>query len=814
MDIKKNHGSFDPAQMMTLPLLPLRDIVVFPKMVTPLFVGRDKSIKAVESAISEYNNTIFLAAQKSASDENPSQDNIHATGSICEIVQVFKMPDGTVKIMVEGLARASIGKYLTSNPFHTIEINQFLTETDGEGGEKEYEALSRGIKSLFEKLVKMENRLPSETALNMNEVTDPEELGDMVMGNIGLPSKERQNILEEQNLRKRLEKILTHLETEIEIMMIERRVKGRVKKQMDKSQKEYYLNEQMKAIHKELGRPDLKSDIEELREKIAQAGMPEAIDTKAMKELSKLEQMPPMSAEGTVVRNYLDWLIDIPWKKKSKDRLDTLEAKKILDEDHHGLEDVKERILDYLAVKKLSKHGRGPILCLVGPPGVGKTSLGKSVARALGRKFVRVSLGGVRDEAEIRGHRRTYIGALPGRIIQSMKKAGTVNPVMMLDEIDKMSMDFRGDPSSALLEVLDPEQNKNFSDHYLEVDYDLSSILFMTTANIIDGIPGPLLDRMEILHIAGYTEDEKLQIAKDFLFKKKLEEHGLASDQLSLTDPAIRKIVRNYTREAGVRNLEREIATVCRKVSRKVVEKKKYNISPTATELPKYLGPEKFRIEKVEIHDEPGLATGMAWTSVGGEILNIEVSIVPGKGKLLLTGKLGDVMKESGQAALTYIRSRSELFQLSDDFYANTDIHIHVPEGATPKDGPSAGITMVSAMVSAFCKVPVRHDVAMTGEVTLRGKVLPIGGLKEKVLAAHRAGIKEIVFPMDNKKDLEKIPEKVLKAIKFTPLESMDDVLKVVMSENVFHPKKGAPKSATAKKKPASTEIGNHTGIN
>jgi ATP-dependent Lon protease len=546
--------------------------------------------------------------------------------------------------------------------------------------------------------------------------------------------------------------------------------------------------------------------------------MPKEIETKALKELGKLEQMPPMSAEGTVVRNYLDWLIDVPWKKKSKDSLDTLEAKKILDEDHHGLEDVKERILDYLAVKKLSKSGRGPILCLVGPPGVGKTSLGKSVARALGRKFVRLSLGGVRDEAEIRGHRRTYIGAMPGRIIQSMKKAETVNPVMMLDEIDKMSMDFRGDPSSALLEVLDPEQNKNFSDHYMEVDYDLSSVLFMTTANLLDNIPGPLLDRMEVLQIAGYTEDEKLQIAKDFLYKKKLEEHGLTPEQLTLGDSAIRKIIRNYTREAGVRNLEREIATVCRKVSRKVVEKKKYNASPTAAELSKYLGPEKFRIEKAEIHNDPGHAMGMAWTSVGGEIMNIEVSIVPGKGKLLLTGKLGDVMKESAQAALTYIRSRAELFQLPDDFYLNSDIHIHVPEGAIPKDGPSAGITMVSAMVSALCKIPVRHDVSMTGEVTLRGKVLPIGGLKEKVLAAHRAGIKEIVYPKENRKDLEKIPDKVLKAIKFTALDSMDDVLKAVMTESVFHGKKGAPKGTPkdvpAKKKPESPDVGRRAEIN
>jgi len=794
---------------MELPLLPLRDIVIFPTMVAPLFVGREKSIRAVEHAVDNNANYIFLSAQKSANDEAPNPDAIYETGCISEIIQVFKMPDGTVKIVVEGIARATVEKYTSKKPFYMVTANPILDEPEEKTG-TELEALSRGIKSIFEKFVKMDNRLPSEITSAVSEISNLEELANTVMSHVGLRTGDRQSILSERSLAKRLEMIINFLETEIEILMIEKRVKTRVKKQMDKSQKEYYLNEQMKAIHKELGRTDGKSEIEEFRLKIKNAKMPADIETKAVKELAKLEQMPPLSAEGTVVRNYLEWLVDIPWNKKTDDNLDTKSAQKILDSDHYGLEDVKERILDYLAVKKLSKTGRGPILCLVGPPGVGKTSLGKSIARSLGRNFVRVSLGGVRDEAEIRGHRRTYIGALPGRIIQSMKKAGSINPVMMLDEIDKMSMDFRGDPSSALLEVLDPEQNRNFSDHYLEVDYDLSEVMFITTANMLHNIPGPLRDRMEVLEIAGYTELEKLQIAKNFLIKKELKEHGLSTEQLDLHDAEIKKIISNYTREAGVRNLEREIATVCRKVARKVVEEDNYNVVPDAKDIAKYLGPEKFLVELAETHSECGFAHGLAWTAVGGEVMHTEVSIVPGKGKLTLTGKLGEVMKESAQAALTYIRSRSDRFKLDRNFYSKTDIHIHLPEGAIPKDGPSAGITMASAMVSAFCNIPVRHDVAMTGEVTLRGKVLPIGGLKEKALAAHRAGIKEVVFPYENEKDLEKIPETVRQEMKFTSVKTMDDVLNIVMTEPVFSDKK----KRVRKKDAPQTDASPRPGIN
>ncbi len=792
-----------------LPLLPLRDIVIFPDMVAPLFVGREKSIKAVDYAMA-HGNLILLATQKSAGNENPTAKSIYKTGCICEIIQVFKMPDGTVKIMVEGLARSPIIEYLSSSPFFMVKAKPVFAQALKSDSLK-FEAVIRGVKSLFEKYLKMETRLQPETAMLIGEIKEPEELSNAIMAHLVLETQQRQSVLSETNLEKRFGMIASFLEKEVEILHIEKKVKGRVKRQMDQSQKEYYLNEQIKAIQKELGRADIKNESEEFREKIARAGMPKDTETKALKELSKLDQMPPMSAEGTVVRNYLDWLTDIPWKKKSRDRLDTLEAKKILDADHYGLGDVKERILEYLAVKKLSKSGRGPILCLVGPPGVGKTSLGKSVARALGRKFIRVSLGGIRDEAEIRGHRRTYIGALPGRIVQSMKKAGTINPVMMLDEIDKMSIDFRGDPSAALLEALDPEQNKNFSDHYLEVDYDLSSILFITTANLLHPIPSPLRDRMEVIEISSYTEDEKLGIAKNFLVPKQLKEHGLSKKQLTFGDELLGKIISGYTQEAGVRNLEREISSVCRKVARKVVENRQFNSMPTADAACEYLGPEKFRQEKAEMHNETGFAIGMAWTQAGGMIMHVEVSVVPGKGKLILTGKLGEVMRESAQAALSYIRSRAKRFGLKSDFYSKSDIHIHLPEGAIPKDGPSAGITMVSAMVSAFCNTPVRHDVSMTGEVTLRGRVLPIGGLKEKVLAAHRAGIKEIIFPKENEKDLKKIPKKILSNIKFTPVSSMDEVLSVAMVKPVFVKSNG---DKVRKKKAPSGGIGHQPGIN
>ncbi|MEE8484650.1 MAG: endopeptidase La [Nitrospinota bacterium] len=792
-----------------LPLLPLRDIVVFPTMAVPLFVGREKSIRAVEFAI-EHDNLIMLSAQKSAQKEDPKPDDIYEVGCIAEVAQIFKMPDGTVKIMVEGLVRAKITDYKSTEPLFVVDSKK-LTRIETKKGDRELEVLVRSVRELFPSYVKAGHRMPMEILDTLTGIEDPEELCNAVLAHVVFNVADRQAILKETDIKKQFKKLADCLEKEIDIQRIEKRLKGRVKKQMDKTQRDYYLNEQIKAIQKELGHSDAQSEIGETRERIKKSKMPKDVEFKALKELRKLEQMPPMSAEGTVVRNYLEWLLDVPWSKRSKDNLDTKRAKKVLDEDHFGLQKIKERIVDYLAVRKLSKSGRGPILCFVGPPGVGKTSLGKSIARALGRKFVRVSLGGIRDEAEIRGHRRTYIGALPGRIIQSMKKAGTVNPVIMLDEVDKMSVDFRGDPSSALLEALDPEQNNSFSDHYLEVDYNLSGVMFITTANVLHTIPAPLLDRMEVLRIAGYTEHEKMKIASNFLLPKQMKEHGLKRAQAAFSDGILTRIVRHYTREAGVRNLERTLAKVCRKIVRKVVEKKKYNPEINSAGLSKFLGPIKFRSEKAEAHNEVGFALGLAWTETGGEIMNIEVSVVPGKGKLTLTGKLGDVMRESAHAALTYIRSRAKRFGLSPSFHAKNDIHIHVPEGAIPKDGPSAGITMAAAMVSAFCKVPVRHGVAMTGEVTLRGKVLPIGGLKEKTLAAHRAGIRNLVIPIDNKRELEEIPGNIRKEIKFLPVESMDEVLGIVMTEPVFMAKK---KVRQKKKPPSSRRLNADIGIN
>lgn len=768
---------------LQLPLVPLRDIVVFPRMVVPLFVGREKSLRAVDRAL-EKGNLIMLCAQKSANNEEPGKDDIFDTGCVSEIVQVFRMPDGTVKIMAEGIMRARIDSYKSEEPHFSVEVHHL--KTTHAARDARTEALTRGIKALFERYAKLSNRFPAGGANTVAEADDPEDLVDLVMGGLALKTEERQALLAEADLKKRMERLFEALEQELEVLQIERRLDGRVKKQMDQSQREYYLNEQMKAIQKELGRGDGKSETDELRERVLAARMTKEAESKALKEIGKLEQMPPMSAEGTVVRNYVEWLTDLPWEKRSEDNLDTRNARKVLDEDHHGLEEMKERILDFLAVKKLSQSPRGSILCLVGPPGVGKSSLGKSVARALGRQFARVSLGGVRDEAEIRGHRRTYIGALPGRIIQSMKKAGTINPVLMLDEMDKMSADFRGDPSSALLEVLDPEQNKAFSDHYIEVDYDLSQVMFIATANVLHTIPAPLLDRMEVLRMSGYTDEEKVRIAADYLIPKQKKEHGLKDADLDLSTDAIMRIIRSYTREAGVRNLERNIAKVCRKIARHIVEKRKYNIKPRPADVEKLLGTPKYRDEKSVAHKDAGFANGLAWTDVGGEIMHIEVTVVPGKGKLLLTGKLGEVMRESAQAALTYLRSRAPLFGLADNFHSVSDIHIHAPEGAIPKDGPSAGITMAAAMVSAFTKVPVRHDVAMTGEITLRGKVLPIGGLKEKALAARRAGITKVIIPAENVRDLEEIDKAIRGGISFVPVETMDEVLNAVMMDRVF----------------------------
>ncbi|MBI3794330.1 MAG: endopeptidase La [Nitrospinae bacterium] len=790
-----------------LPLLPLRDIVVFPGMVVPLFVGRGKSIAAVNHAV-DNGKIIMLAVQKNPADESPEKSGLHEVGCVGEVMQLSELPDGTMKIMVEGLARATIYSYKSETPLFLVNARILSKITDP--ADPEIDALVKSNRLLFDKYVKAVGHLAPEVPSQIAEIKDPADIVNFIMRHVAAGAQERQNILAEPSVKRQLEGVYMTIEKEIEIIQIENRVKGRVKRQMGQSQREYYLNEQMKAIQKELGRGDQRSEMDELREKIKKAGMPPEVEAKAEKEVNKLEQMAPLSAEGTVVRNYLEWLTDVPWKAHSVEKLDTKLAQKVLDEDHFGLEKVKDRILDYLAVRKLSKTGRGPILCLVGAPGVGKTSLGKSIARAMGRKFVRVSLGGVRDEAEIRGHRRTYIGALPGRIIQSMKKAGTINPVLMLDEVDKMTADFRGDPSAALLEVLDPEQNKAFSDHYLEVDYDLSEVMFITTANTLHSIPAPLLDRMEVLRMSGYTEDEKIGIAQGFLIPKQMEEHGLQKDQLVFSRKALSFIIRGYTRESGVRSIERLIAKVCRRTARNVVEGVKFSPSVGDTVLKKMLGPVKFREEGAKAHGEFGFANGLAWTENGGEMMQIEVSVVPGKGRLILTGKLGEVMRESAQAALTYIRSRARLFSLPTKFYSRTDIHIHAPEGAIPKDGPSAGITMASAMVSAFCKTPVRHDVAMTGEITLRGKVLPIGGLKEKALAALRFGVKTVVIPKDNVGDLEEIPKNLLKEIKFVPVDSMDAVLDAVMSKSVF---KGGSKVRVLKKKHSGPQLDSIGGI-
>ncbi|OGW13806.1 MAG: endopeptidase La [Nitrospinae bacterium RIFCSPLOWO2_12_FULL_45_22] len=759
----------------TLPLVPLRDIVVFPQMIIPLFVARAKSIKAIDQAMTD-NKNIVLATQKMAKIQEPASKDIYDIGIVGDILQTLKMAEGAVKVLVEGVCRAKILSFTPKEEFFEVNIRRL---TPSEEITRGIEALYRHSSSLFEQYARLGQKLPQELVASLIKINDPGHFSDMVIAHLPLKITDKQDILATLDLTQRLEKISQILESEIEILKIERRVRGRIKKQMEKSQKEYYLQEQMKAIQKELGKhDDFKSEIEELKDKIKKAKMPKDVNDKALSELKRLEMMPPMAAEATVVRNYIDWLAELPWQKKTQDKLDIKEAEKILNEDHYGLSQVKERIVEYLAVRKLVEKMKGPILCFVGPPGVGKTSLGRSIARAMGRSFVRLSLGGVRDEAEIRGHRRTYIGALPGRIIQSMKKAGSKNPVFLLDEVDKMSTDFRGDPSSALLEVLDPEQNHSFSDHYLEVDFDLSEVLFITTANVLYSIPQPLQDRMEVLRLPGYTDYEKIKIAEDFLIPKKLAEHGLTEKNMIISRNAIRRIIQEYTREAGVRNLDREIAAICRKVAKDVAKKgKKTRIKIGAQGVTKYLGVPKYRPEKTEEMSRIGLATGLAWTEFGGELLLTEVIIMDGKGKLILTGKLGEVMQESAQAALSYVRSRSRQLGLEKYFYQKKDIHIHVPEGAIPKDGPSAGITMATALVSALTKRPVRNDVAMTGEITLRGRVLPIGGVKEKILAAHRYGISYVILPRDNEKDLKEIPVKIRKVVKIILVENMDEVL-------------------------------------
>ncbi len=769
-------------QSNILPLLPLRDIVVFPHMIIPLFVGRDKSIRGVENAISQEKG-IVLAAQRKPKTNEPAPKDIYEIGTAADILQVLRLSDGTVKVLIEGITRVKIDSYIENSNFFETKVSFPEKKI---AASAEVEALMRSLYGLFEEYIKMGQKMPPEILTSMQNIADPGHLSDAIAAHLSMKTADKQKLLEIISPQERMEELYRAIESEIEILQVEKKVRGRVKKQMEQNQKEYYLQEQMKAIQKELGKyNEFKSEIEELKEKIKNANMPEDVDKKALKELKRLEMMPPMSAEGTVVRNYVDWLVDMPWTIRTKDKLLIKDAERILNEDHYGIEKVKERVLEYLAVRKLVKKMKGPILCLVGPPGVGKTSLGKSIARSMGRKFVRISVGGVRDEAEIRGHRRTYIGALPGRIIQSLKKAGTKNPVFMLDEIDKMSMDFRGDPSSALLEVLDPEQNHAFNDHYLEVDFDLSEVMFITTANVLHTIPRPLQDRMEVIRMPGYTEDEKLNIAKLFLIPKNIGEHGLKQRHVKFLDSAIRKIVRHYTRESGVRSLEREIANICRKLAKKIAteDRASKTVVVAAKSLSKYLGIPLYRISKKGERSEVGLATGLAWTEVGGEMLTTEVTIMDGRGKLTLTGQLGDVMQESAQAALSYVRSKVKEMGLNKNFYQKIDIHIHVPEGAIPKDGPSAGITMATALVSALTKRAVRSDVAMTGEITLRGKVLPIGGVKEKLLAAHRGEIYNIILPKENERDLKDIPANIKKALKINLVENMDEVLKVALEE-------------------------------
>ncbi|HEY1849711.1 MAG TPA: endopeptidase La [Candidatus Binataceae bacterium] len=758
-----------------VPLLPLRELIVFPHEVYPIFVGRQKSIKALEAAEAS-KKPILLAAQKDARVAEPGPDDIYAVGTLGVVVQLLRLPDGTVKALLEGKKRARVMRYVGEEDFFKVEVEEIEEVSERT---TEVEALMRSVNTTFDNYVRLNKKIPPEMVTSIAAVDDPAFLADKLVGHLGIKLEDKQSLLECTNPAERLERILGYMRSELEILEVEKRIRSRVKKQMEKTQKEYYLNEQMRAIQKELGEKDeFKNEIQELEDKLRQKKMPAEAREKCEREIKKLKMMSPMSAEATVVRNYLDWFLALPWFEYTEDKLDIKEAERILEEDHYGLEKVKQRILEYLAVQTLVGQLKGPILCLVGPPGVGKTSLGKSVARATGRKFVRVSLGGVRDEAEIRGHRRTYIGALPGKVIQSMRKANSGNPVLLLDEVDKMSTDFRGDPSSALLEVLDPEQNNTFNDHYLDCDYDLSKVMFITTANTLDRIPRPLQDRMEIIRLPGYTEAEKLQIAKKYLLSKQLEANGLREENIEFSDKAILGIVRHYTREAGVRNLEREIASVCRKVAVEVVKTdRNAHVRVSASGLAKFLGVPKFRYGIAETIPQVGVATGLAWTELGGEILSIEVTIVPGRGKVTITGQLGDVMQESAQAALSYVRSRATALGLSSAFH-KIDIHIHIPEGAIPKDGPSAGITLATALVSALRRIPVRNEIAMTGEITLRGRVLPIGGLKEKVLAAHRAGIKTILIPKDNAKDIDEIPQQVLKSVTILQVEHMDDVLR------------------------------------
>ncbi len=763
-----------------IPHLPLRDIVILPHMVAPLFVGRTKSINALSNALDQHNKSIFLATQKDASIDSPSEKDIYRVGTIGTVLQLLKLPDGTVKALIEGKKRARIRRFAQDNPFFLVEVEEII---ESHAHTPEVEALNRNIITAFFNYSKINKNISSDLANTIASISSPSRLADTVTSHFSFKIKDKQRLLEAAQLSKRLSLLYELMQSEIEVLAIENRIKGRVKKQMEKMQKNYYLNEQMRAIKKEMGdADDQQSELQELEKRIKRKRLSKEANAKVQQEFKKLKMMSPMSAEATVVRNYIDWIIELPWFDRTKVQTNIEKAEGILNNDHYGLEKPKERILEYLAVQALVKKIRGPILCLVGPPGVGKTSLARSVARATSRKFIRLSLGGVRDEAEIRGHRRTYIGALPGKIIQSLKKVKANNPVFCLDEVDKMSTDFRGDPSSALLEVLDPEQNFAFNDHYLDMDYDLSEILVITTANTLHNIPGPLQDRMEIIRLPGYTEHEKLQIAKGFLIGKQIKMNGLNDSNIHFSDNSILTIIREYTREAGVRNLEREIASICRKVARKIAKVgKDTNVKISEQSTRKYLGIPRYRHGQIEETDEIGLATGLAWTEAGGEILVIETIIMPGKGKLDVTGKLGDVMQESARAALSYARSRATRLGISPNFYQGVDIHIHVPEGATPKDGPSAGIAMVSSIVSALIRKPIYRNIAMTGEITLRGRVLPIGGLKEKILAAHRGRITKVIIPSENKKDLTDIPAAILKHLEVVLVDHIDEVLSNVL---------------------------------
>ncbi|MBW7454097.1 endopeptidase La [Paenibacillus sepulcri] len=764
-----------------LPLLPLRGLLVYPSMVLHLDVGREKSVRALDRAMLD-DHMILLCSQSEVNIEEPTQEDIYRVGTIARVRQMLKLPNGTIRVLVEGVNRAEIVDYLPNDDFYEVTVKEM---PEAESSDPEIDALMRTVLNQFEHYINLSKKVTPETLAAVSDIDEPGRLADVITSHLTLKIKDKQDILETIDVRDRLEKLLDILNNEREVLELERKISQRVKKQMEKTQKEYYLREQMKAIQKELGEKEGRAgEVEELRTLMTEAELPDKVKEKVEKEIDRLEKMPASSAEGGVIRNYIDWLLSLPWNKKTEDDLDVSKAEQILNEDHYGLEKPKERVLEYLAVQQLVKKLKGPILCLVGPPGVGKTSLARSIAKSLGRQFVRISLGGVRDEAEIRGHRRTYVGAMPGRIVQGMKTAGTRNPVFLLDEIDKMAMDFRGDPASALLEVLDPEQNNTFSDHFIEVPFDLSNVMFVTTANAVHNIPRPLLDRMEMLFIPGYTELEKLQIAERYLLPKQKREHGLQEEQLLLDDIAMMQVIREYTRESGVRNLEQQVAAICRKAAKAIVsDPERTPIQVDTAKVKEWLGPSKFRYGMAEIEDQIGAVTGLAWTEVGGDTLVIEVTVLPGSGKLTLTGQLGDVMKESAQAAFSFTRSKAKELNIDPDFHEKNDIHIHIPEGAIPKDGPSAGITMATALISALTGRHVSKEVAMTGEITLRGRVLPIGGLKEKSLAAHRAGIKKVLLPKENERDLRDIPESIRNDLDFIPVSHMDEVLQHALTQ-------------------------------